>query len=263
MRGSACAIASSAPVSGRSDSYRTSMRSSAAVAISSLPAATPATGSPTNRTLSIARACSSWLTGRMPNGIGKSLPVSTAFTPGSARAVDVSMAVMRAWGCGLRSSLAYNMRGRNRSSANRVAPVTLAVASTLRIAFPITRKLATGGFLRVPQQGPSPRRGLPPPQPGPPPLPPLVDLQEYRGEAQVFAQHFEQRLVRREGHFDRLAVELERELHLSVGHEWKVILITARSEASFRARKGGTMQGWKLGMSAVVLCIVPSFHLSA
>src|SRR5437764_6892917 len=32
--------------------------------------------SPTNRTRSTARACSSWLTGRMPYGIGKSRPVS-------------------------------------------------------------------------------------------------------------------------------------------------------------------------------------------
>src|SRR5437879_7036721 len=364
MRGSGCAIASSASVIGRSDSYRTSMRSSAAVAISSLAAATPATGSPTNRTLSSAKACSSWLTGRMPNGIGRSLPVSTAFTPGSARACDMSMPVMRAWGCGLRSSLAYNMRGRNRSSANLVTPVTLAVASTLRIAFPTTRR-AAGCFLRVPIQRLPRRLGLLPPQAGRRQLHRLVDLQVARaaaqvarqrlldlvtrgsrvlveqrfggeqeggrtvpalrraelgervlermqrptlchpldrlhamprareaehqagehglpvhehgaraalaqlaavlraGEAQVFAQHFEQRLVRREGHFDRLAVELERELHFSVGHEWKVILITARSEASFRAQKGGTMEGWKVAMSAVLLCTVPSFALSA
>src|SRR6266566_4924729 len=80
----------------------------------------------------------------MPNGIGRFLPVSTAFTPGSARAFDGAMPVIRAWGWGLRSSLAYSMRGRNRSSANRVAPVTLAVASTLRIALPTTRST---GFL--------------------------------------------------------------------------------------------------------------------
>src|SRR5256884_1246058 len=50
---------------------------------------------------------------------------------------------MRAWGCGLRSSFAYSMRGRNRSSANFVAPVTLAVASTLRSALPTTRSSAS------------------------------------------------------------------------------------------------------------------------
>src|SRR5438876_8340357 len=187
MRGSGCAIASSASVIGRSDSYRTSMRSSAAVAISSLAAATPATGSPTNRTLSSAKACSSWLTGRMPNGIGRSLPVSTAFTPGSARACDMSMPVMRAWGCGLRSSLAYNMRGRNRSSANLVTPVTLAVASTLRIAFPTTRR-AAGCFLRVPIQGLPRRLGLLPPHASRSQFHGLVNLQVSRAAAQVARQ---------------------------------------------------------------------------
>src|SRR5690349_7045084 len=54
------------------------------------------------------------------------------------------METMRAWGCGLRSSLAYSMRGKNRSSANFVTPVTLAVASTLRSALPTTAKAAVG-----------------------------------------------------------------------------------------------------------------------
>src|SRR5437763_17058583 len=43
------------------------------------------------------------------------------------------------------------MRGRNRSSANRVTPVTFAVASTLRWAFPTTRSLE--GFLPDAIQG--------------------------------------------------------------------------------------------------------------
>src|SRR5881628_812658 len=146
MRGSGCATASSASVIGRSSSYVTAIRSSAAVATSSLAAATAATGSPTKRTLSSASACSSWLTGRMPKGIGRSAPVSTAFTPGSAAAFAVSMRTMRACGCGLRSSFAYSIRGRKRSSANFVTPATLAVASTLRWAFPTTRR-ASGGFL--------------------------------------------------------------------------------------------------------------------
>src|ERR1051325_1884281 len=76
--------------------------------------------------------------------MGRSLPVSTAFTPGSAAACDASIDTMRAWGCGLRSSFAYSIRGRNRSSANFVAPVTLAVASTLRSALPTTAKAAVG-----------------------------------------------------------------------------------------------------------------------
>src|SRR5438132_9557692 len=127
------------------------MRSSAAVATSSLIAATAATGSPTNRTLPCARACSSWLTGRMPKGIGRSLPVSTACTPGRARAREASMARMRACAWVERSSLANSMRGRNRSSANFVAPVTLAVASTLRRALPTIRNSwATAAFFLPP-----------------------------------------------------------------------------------------------------------------
>src|SRR2546423_3969839 len=187
MRGSGGATASSPSVIGRSSSYVTAIRSSAAVATSSLAAATAATGSPTKRTLSSASACSSWLTGRMPNGIGRSWPVSTAFTPGNVRARDVSMAVMRAWGWGLRSSLAYSMRGRNRSAANLVAPVTLAVASTLRIAFPTTRK-AAGRFLRVPIQGLPRRLGLLPAHARRGQFHGLVDLQVSGAAAQVARQ---------------------------------------------------------------------------
>src|SRR5258708_3289117 len=121
------------------------MRSSAAVAVSSVVAATAATGSPTKRTVCGHSACSSWLTGRIPNAMGRSWPVSTAFTPAKARALLVSMPVMRACGCGLRSSLQYNMRGRARSSANFVAPVTLATASTLRSALPIMRVFPLDG----------------------------------------------------------------------------------------------------------------------
>src|SRR5436190_5986432 len=142
MRGSGWATASSASGMGRSGSYSTVMRSSAAVATSSFTAATAATGSPTNRTLSGASACSSWLTGRMPKGIGRSLPVSTALTPASRAALATSTRRIFACGCGLRSSLAYSMRGKNRSSAKIVAPVTFAVASILRSAFPTTRNPA-------------------------------------------------------------------------------------------------------------------------
>src|SRR3989449_1826596 len=140
MRGSGVSTASSADAMAASGSYSPTIRSSAAVAISSLLAATAATGSPTNRTLSSARACSSWLTGRMPKGIGRSRPVSTACTPSSARARETSMRRMRACGWVERSTLANSMRGRNRSSANLVTPVTFAVASTLRNAFPMRRK---------------------------------------------------------------------------------------------------------------------------
>src|SRR5256712_9331975 len=140
MRGSGCSTASRWSLMGRNGSYSTAIRSRAAVATSSLTAATPATGSPTKRALSSASACSSWLTGRIPNGIGRSFPVSTALTPGRARARAASIRTMRACGCGLRSSLQYNMRGRARSSANLVVPIPFAVASTLRSAFPTARR---------------------------------------------------------------------------------------------------------------------------
>src|SRR2546425_3203282 len=120
------------------------MRSRAAVAVSSLVAATAATGSPINRTLSRQSACSSWETGRMPNGIGRSCPVRTACTPSSCRAAVVSTETILACGCVLRSSLQYSMRGNDRSSANRVAPVTFATASTLRSALPMTECWTVG-----------------------------------------------------------------------------------------------------------------------
>src|SRR3989449_7288684 len=187
MRGSGVSTASSADAMAASGSYSTTIRSSAAVAISSLLAATAATGSPTNRTLSSARACSSWLTGRMPKGIGRSRPVSTACTPSSARARETSMRRIRACGWVERSTLAYSMRGRNRSSANLVAPVTFAVASTLRIAFPITRK-AAGRFLRVPIQGLPRRLGLLPAHARRGQFHGFVDLQVSRAAAQVARQ---------------------------------------------------------------------------
>src|SRR6266849_6510692 len=64
--------------------------------------------------------------------------------------------------CGsvLRSSLQYSIRGKARSSANRVAPVTFATASTLRSAFPMTLCLAIQRFpFRLGFLTPHPRRG--------------------------------------------------------------------------------------------------------
>src|SRR5438132_969430 len=68
------------------------MSFSASSAVSSSRAATAATGSPTKRTLSRASACSSWLTGRMPKGMGSSLPTRVARTPGCAAARETSPA---------------------------------------------------------------------------------------------------------------------------------------------------------------------------
>src|SRR5256886_15329479 len=69
-------------------------------------------------------------------------------------------------------------------SANLVTPVTLAVASTLRIAFPTTRR-AAGCFLRVPIQGLPRRLGLLPPHARRRPFHRLVDLQVSRAAAPV------------------------------------------------------------------------------
>src|SRR6266545_3242552 len=91
------------------------------------------------RTLSMQRVCSSCETGRIPNGIGRSGPVSTACTPSSCFAAVISIETMRACGSVLRSSLQYSILGNARSSANFVAPVTFATASTFRSAFPMMR----------------------------------------------------------------------------------------------------------------------------
>src|SRR5215469_16590673 len=123
---------------GRS-SYSTLIRSKAAVATSSSTAAIAATGSPTIRTLPMASACSSSLTGMAPYAFGRSCPVSTALTPGYLSALEASSDRMRAWGAVLRNSLAWSMRGNTISSAYFVSPVHLAVASTLRRGLPTTR----------------------------------------------------------------------------------------------------------------------------
>ena len=141
MRTSGCVSASSMDMRARSGAYSTSMSSVARSAVSSSTAATAATASPTIRTLSVQRASSSCDTGRMPNFTrGRSWPVITAYTPGRAAARAVSMRTIRAWGCGLRSSLPYAIRGRTRSSAYLVSPVTLAQASILGSDCPTMEK---------------------------------------------------------------------------------------------------------------------------
>ncbi len=105
MRGSGVASASSIEAMVASGSYSTATASAAACAASSLAAATAATGSPTKRTLSGQRACSSWDTGRMPKGMGKSAPVRNPSTSGIAAAAARSMRAIRAWGTVERTSL--------------------------------------------------------------------------------------------------------------------------------------------------------------
>src|SRR5882724_10306097 len=62
----------------------------------------------------------------------------TATTPGSFRALETSMCLIKACGTGLRRSLANSIRGRTMSSAKRVCPMHFARASTLRNGLPTT-----------------------------------------------------------------------------------------------------------------------------
>src|SRR5437868_2792648 len=92
------------------------------------------------RTLSTARACSSCPTGRIPYGVGASLPVTTATTPSNFSARRVSMCLMRAWGKGECRILPTSMPGMVRSSVYLPAPVVLPAASTMAMGFPIIEK---------------------------------------------------------------------------------------------------------------------------
>src|SRR6202048_2207708 len=83
----------------------------------------------------------------MPNLIGRSSPVSTASTPGSARARAVSTRRIRACGCGLRRIRPNSIRGRARSSANLVCPLTLAKASGFVSDLPTTASSSATALL--------------------------------------------------------------------------------------------------------------------
>src|SRR5882724_4664353 len=104
-------------------SYTTSMRSSASSAMAGSSAATAATGWPANTTRSIARTA--WArVGAFFLRYGMSAAVSTARTPASAFARLVSMRVMRACACGLRSSFAWSRPLGLRSATYCTWPVT-------------------------------------------------------------------------------------------------------------------------------------------
>src|SRR5882672_9136834 len=62
---------------------------------------------------------------------GKSARVTTALTPGSFSAAEVSIDLMIACACGLRKILPTSMPGRNRSAPNLARPVTLSIPSCL------------------------------------------------------------------------------------------------------------------------------------
>src|SRR5262249_21747388 len=68
----------------------------------------------------------------------KSSRVMTAFTPGRASALEVSIDTMRAWGCGLRSTRPISWPGRLKSAPKRARPVTLSTPSGRMVRVPTT-----------------------------------------------------------------------------------------------------------------------------
>ncbi len=60
---------------------------------------------------------------------GKSSQVTTALTPGSARAFSVLIDMMRAWACGLRLTLPHSIPGITMSAPKLARPVTLSTPS--------------------------------------------------------------------------------------------------------------------------------------
>src|SRR5687768_13104681 len=91
------------------------------------------------------------------------------------------------------------MRGRNRSSANFVRPVTLATASTLGSDFPTTRRSAEEGVLPLAIQRLPRRHGVLVPHPLGGELDRFVDLEVAGAAAEVAAQRFDDRLPRGRG----------------------------------------------------------------
>jgi hypothetical protein len=89
-------MAATGSIAAGSTSYSTSIRSSASSAIASSSAATAATGWPAKTARSI--ASTAWVrVGGLCFSSGMSAAVSTARTPGSARARLASMRRIRAW----------------------------------------------------------------------------------------------------------------------------------------------------------------------
>ena len=66
----------------------------------------------------------------------KSAPVMTAFTPGMASAREASIETMRAWGCGLRSTLPHSIPGWLKSAPKRALPGDLLFAVGTNRALP-------------------------------------------------------------------------------------------------------------------------------
>ena len=119
-------IASRTSMTCGSTSYSTLINLSARLAIASLIAATAATGCPSYKTFSRAimlRVTSRKLTINSPDAAcstsisGKSSRQTTALTPGSASASDISIDIILARACGLRSTRPINCPGSFMSEA--------------------------------------------------------------------------------------------------------------------------------------------------
>src|ERR1017187_8322240 len=103
----------------------------------------------------------------MPYGFGASAPVTTATTPSSACAREVSICLIRACGYGEWRILPTNIPGSLKSSVYLPAPVVLPAASTMAIDFPITENsLITASLLPAPDCCPRVRLQSPRELPG-------------------------------------------------------------------------------------------------
>ena len=144
-------MASSTFVTAGSASYSTSIRSSASSAAWGLDAATAATGCPLWSALSSASTAVDryrrLITRSSPTSIslssvhGKSACVTTANTPGWAAARSVSIDLIRACACGLRSIFPCSSPGSWMSAPYTARPVTLSVPSCLTGRVPTTLNL--------------------------------------------------------------------------------------------------------------------------
>src|SRR6266851_247711 len=137
-RGDSGAIDVSGSTATGSGSYSTSIRSSASSAIARSSAATAATGWPKNTARSMASSACARVFAPAFNS-GMSAAVSTARTPGSARAREASMRLMRACANGLRSSRACSRPGNWTSPTYCVRPVTFSGASNRGTDTPMPR----------------------------------------------------------------------------------------------------------------------------
>src|SRR5689334_12111491 len=76
----------------------------------------------------------------MPYLLGASGPVTTATTPSSASAAEVSIFLIRAWGYGECRILPISIPGKVKSSAYLPWPVVLPAESTSATRFPMMEK---------------------------------------------------------------------------------------------------------------------------